>query len=98
MLPPHEYIKEVESSKSENSTTSANSRFITSGLYAKPGIFPTASHGWFAILPPLTEGTHTLYYRIEVVATGDLLLKLMNGILYQRLLIYLISRNDIPEN
>jgi hypothetical protein len=75
LLPPHEYIKEVESSKKENSTTSANSRFITSGLYAKTGVFPTASHGWFAILPPLTEGTHTLYYRIEVVATGDLLLK-----------------------
>ena len=73
--PQNEYIKEIESSKSENSTTSPNSRFITSGLYAKPGTYPTASHGWFAILPPLTEGTHTLSYRIEVVATGDLLLK-----------------------
>ena len=73
--PQNGYIKEIESSKSENSTTSPNSRFITSGLYAKPGTYPTASHGWFAILPPLTEGTHTLSYRIEVIATGDLLLK-----------------------
>ena len=73
--PPNEYIVEVESSKNENSTIPPNSRGITSGMYAKPGTYSSASHGWFAIIPPLLEGQHTLSYRIEVVATGDLLLK-----------------------
>ena len=97
--PPNQYIREVESSKTENSTISPNSRFITSGLYAKPGTYPTASHGWFAILPPLHEGTHTLSYRIEVVATGDLLLKanewnFVSDITYN----FNVKRNNITKN
>jgi hypothetical protein len=73
--PPNEYIREIESSKSVESIIPPNSRGINSGMYNKAGTYLGASHGWFAILPPLSEGAHTLFFRVEVIATGEMFIQ-----------------------
>ena len=74
--PKNEFVKEMESKQAHIVTIPPESQFIVSGLYPKGGgSYSGASHGWFAILPPLREGIHNLNYQVEVVATGDLVIK-----------------------